>query len=69
MNSNFWSSTEKSNSPANAWNVNLNNGNTNNNTKVTNNYVRCVRRDLALRPSFVLCPDQATCLCTWLFIN
>ena len=43
--SNFWSSTENSNTPANAWNVNLNNGNTNNNAKTTaTNYVRCVRR-------------------------
>jgi hypothetical protein len=46
---NFWSSTEKSWDSTNAWNVNLNNGNTNNNTKVTLYYVRCVRRKLKFR--------------------
>ncbi len=39
----FWSATEHYNDPTKAWNVNLNNGNTNNNTKVTGNNVRCVR--------------------------
>lgn len=41
---NFWSSSEKSWDPTNAWNVNLNNGNTNNNIKTNLYYVRCVRR-------------------------
>ena len=42
----FWSSTEVSNNPANAWNENLYYGNANTNTKVTaTHYVRCVRRD------------------------
>ena len=40
---NFWSSTENYNNTANAWNVNLNNGNTNNNTKTNSYNVRCVR--------------------------
>ena len=43
--SNCWSSTEVSNSPAIAWSVSLGTGSTNSNTKVTSNYVRCVRRD------------------------
>ncbi|HAM88996.1 TPA: hypothetical protein DDY55_00255 [Candidatus Falkowbacteria bacterium] len=42
--SNFWSSTENYNNASNAWNVNLANGNTNNNTKTNANYARCVRR-------------------------
>ena len=29
--------------PSNAWNVNFNNGNDNNNDKTNSNYVRCVR--------------------------
>lgn len=42
----FWSSTERSNSPAYAWLVYLNYGYANADTKVTATYyVRCVRRD------------------------
>lgn len=48
---NFWSSTENSNTPSNAWNVNLNNGNTNNNAKTNSNATRCVRRDLLFGPT------------------
>jgi len=41
---NYWSATTKSNNTANAWNVDLANGNTNNNNKNNpNNTVRCVR--------------------------
>jgi hypothetical protein len=49
---NFWAVTE--NSATNAWNVNLSNGNTNNNNKATNsNYVRCVRQW-----GILFCPNQ-----------
>ncbi len=42
----FWSSTEYSSTPANAWYVGLGSGATYYSTKVTaTNYVRCVRRD------------------------
>ncbi|MBW7956064.1 hypothetical protein H3C66_05010 [Patescibacteria group bacterium] len=40
---NYWSSTTSSEGTQNAWRVNLNHGNTNNNTKTNNNSVRCVR--------------------------
>ncbi|MBU4332188.1 DUF1566 domain-containing protein [Patescibacteria group bacterium] len=40
---NFWSSTENYNNTANAWNVNLNNGNTSYGTKTFSYNVRCVR--------------------------
>ena len=51
---NFWSSTEYYNNTANAWNVNLNNGNTNNNTKVSSNYVRCVRpKEMNFMPALI----------------
>jgi hypothetical protein len=50
INRNYWSATTVSNNPANAWNTNLSNGNTNNNTKVSNqNYVRCVRSEMGIR--------------------
>jgi hypothetical protein len=38
----YWSSTTYANNSNNAWIVNFNNGNVNNN-KSNNNYVRCVR--------------------------
>jgi hypothetical protein len=41
--SNYWSSTTNSNNPTNAWNVNFNDGNVNNDNKTNNNYVRAVR--------------------------
>jgi len=42
----FWSSTEHSNDPANAWRVYLPSGTTTVNTKITaTDYVRCVRRN------------------------
>ena len=42
----FWSSTEGSNTPSNAWSVNLSTGYTDTNVKTTTTrYVRCVRRD------------------------
>jgi hypothetical protein len=40
----FWSSTEHCSTPANAWIVSLHSGYTLNYTKVTGNYVRCVRQ-------------------------
>ncbi len=44
VNRNYWSATTESNNPTNAWNVNLSNGNTNNNLKSNPwNTVRCVR--------------------------
>lgn len=39
---NYWSASTYVPNPTNAWNVNFNNGNVNNNTKTNNNYVRCV---------------------------
>ena len=41
--SNYWSATTNANNTANAWNVNLNNGNVNTNDKTNNNFVWCVR--------------------------
>jgi len=41
--SNYWSSTTNANNTTNAWNVNLNNGNVNNNDKSNTNYVWPVR--------------------------
>ena len=40
---NYWSSTTNADNPDNAWNVNFNNGNVNNNDKTNTNYVRAVR--------------------------
>ncbi|MBU0999107.1 DUF1566 domain-containing protein [Patescibacteria group bacterium] len=40
---NYWSSTTYANNTTNAWNVNFNNGNVNNNDKANSYYVRCVR--------------------------
>lgn len=40
---NYWSSTTNEDYKNNAWIVNFNNGNVNNNSKDNNNYVRCVR--------------------------
>ena len=39
----YWSSTTNVNNPDNAWIVNLNNGNVNNDNKTNNNYVWPVR--------------------------
>jgi hypothetical protein len=49
--SNYWSSTSNANNPSNAWNVNFNNGNVNNNDKSNTNFVIAVRgaRDPSLR--------------------
>ena len=40
---NYWSGTTYANNSDNAWNVNFNNGNVNNNDKNNSNYVRPVR--------------------------
>jgi hypothetical protein len=40
---NYWSSSTYQNNPTNAWNVNFNDGNTNNNNKTNSLYVRGVR--------------------------
>ena len=40
----YWSSTSNADNPDNAWNVNFNNGNVNNDDKDNDNYVRAVRR-------------------------
>jgi hypothetical protein len=40
---NYWSSTTNANNTDNAWRVNFNNGNVNNNNKANSNYVRAVR--------------------------
>ena len=39
----YWSSTSNANNPENAWGVNFNNGNDNNNAKSSSYYVRAVR--------------------------
>jgi hypothetical protein len=39
----YWSSTTYSNNTTNAWNVNLNDGNVNNDNKTNTNYVWPVR--------------------------
>jgi hypothetical protein len=44
--SNYWSSTTNANNPTNAWNVNFNNGNVNNNDKTNTFAVRAVRGGL-----------------------
>ena len=41
--SNYWSSTTNANNPDNAWNVNFDNGNVNNDDKSNTNSVRAVR--------------------------
>ncbi len=43
MSSNYWSSTTNANNTNNAWHVNFNNGNVNNNNKSNSYYVRAVR--------------------------
>ncbi len=43
MSSNYWSSTTNANNNDNAWRVNFNNGNVNNNNKSNTYYVRAVR--------------------------
>lgn len=43
MSSNYWSSTTNANNTNNAWHVNFNNGNINNDNKSNNYYVRAVR--------------------------
>jgi Protein of unknown function (DUF1566) len=40
---NYWSASSLAPNPTNAWIVNFNNGNVNNNDKTNNNYVRVVR--------------------------
>ena len=40
---NYWSSTTNANNTSNAWNVNLNDGNVNNDDKTNSNYVWPVR--------------------------
>lgn len=40
---NYWSSTSNADNPTNAWNVNLNDGNVNNDDKTNTNYVWPVR--------------------------
>ncbi len=47
---NYWTSTTYASNPTNAWNVNFNDGNTNNNNKTNANYVRCVRGKLIFNP-------------------
>lgn len=44
--SNYWTSTTRASNTSNAWNVNFNNGNTNNNGKTNAYYARCVRGQL-----------------------
>ncbi len=41
--SNYWSATSNANNPDNAWNVNFNNGNVNNDNKSNPKHVRAVR--------------------------
>jgi hypothetical protein len=39
----YWSATTNANNTGNAWDVNFNNGNVNNDDKDNNNFVWCVR--------------------------
>ncbi len=48
VSNNYWSSTTNPSNTTNAFNVNFNNGNANNNDKTNANYVRCVRGKLIL---------------------
>jgi hypothetical protein len=41
--SNYWSASSLAPNPTNAWNINFNNGNVNNDNKTNNRYVRAVR--------------------------
>lgn len=41
--SNYWSATTNANNTSNAWDVNFNNGDVNNDDKTNNNFVWCVR--------------------------
>jgi len=41
--SNYWSATTNANNTSNAWDVNFNNGNVDNDDKDNNNFVWCVR--------------------------
>ena len=41
--SNYWSSTTNANNPNNAWNVNFDNGNVNNDNKNNTKHIRAVR--------------------------
>jgi len=43
VSSNYWSSSSYANNPQNAWIVNFNDGNVNNDNKTNGNYVRAVR--------------------------
>jgi hypothetical protein len=48
---NYWSSTTNADNTDNAWNVNFNNGNVNNDDKTNTNYVRAVRGGQCRHPS------------------
>ena len=52
MSSNYWSSTTNADNTNNAWHVNFNNGNVNNNNKSNSYYVRAVRGGKCLLLSF-----------------
>ena len=41
--SNYWSATTNANNTSNAWDVNFNNGDVNNDDKTNNNFVWCAR--------------------------
>lgn len=41
--SNYWSATTNANNTSNAWDVNLNNGDVNNDDKTNTNHVWCMR--------------------------
>jgi len=50
VSNNYWSSSTYQNNPNNAWNVNFNDGNVNNDNKTNTNYVRAVRGGSCRRP-------------------
>jgi len=50
VSANYWSSSTYQNNPNNAWNVNFNDGNVNNDNKTNTNYVRAVRGGSCRRP-------------------
>ena len=63
---NYWSSSIYASNPNNSWNVNFNDGSTNNNDRTNTNYVRCVR---ALPPPAPGLPDAIIAITNVTYIH